>query len=566
MESENATTRQTRLRGDSTPRRMPIDSSLTLAISSYTMQTEPILISGHWTTPADSPATFKAFNPASGEALEALYPVSSWQDLDEMLCAGRAAAETLLRTPPESIARFLEDYANRIEANADELVRIAHIETALPESPRLRTVELPRTTGQLRQAAAAAREGSWSTPTIDTKLNIRSRLEPLGKPVVVMGPNNFPYAFNGAAGGDFAAAIAAGNPVIAKAHPAHAGTTRVLARLAHEAVLACGLPPAMVQMFYRCSPQDGLRLIGDPRTGALGFTGGRSTGLKLKAAADAGGVPAYFELGSVNPVVMMPGALAERATALATEFAGSCMLGVGQFCTNPGIVLVARSEGASAFLAEATARFSAAPAGALLMPDMPAILKATAARMVALGASLLCGGSEGAQPGFRFQNTLLSVSGATFLKHPAEFQDEMFGPCSVVVVADDAAQLEACVATLEPGLTGALYTAADGSDDALHDRLVPLVARNVGRILNDKMPTGVAVSPAMVHGGPYPATGHPGFTAVGIPASICRFAALRCYDNFRPARLPGILQDTNPGGLAWRLIDGAWTRADVAHA
>lgn len=530
------------------------------------MQFEPILISGHWTVPAGAPKTFNAFNPATGEALAAIYPVSPWRDLDEMLRAGSEAAGILARTPPEAIAGFLDDYANRIQACADELVRVAHIETALAEAPRLRDVELPRTINQLRQAAAAAREGSWSMPTIDTKLNIRSRFEPLGKPVVVMGPNNFPYAFNGAAGGDFAAAIAAGNPVIAKAHPAHAGTTRVLARLAHEAMIARGLPAATVQMFYRCSPQDGLRLMSDSRTGALGFTGGRSTGLKLKAAADAAGVPAYFELGSVNPVVMLPGALAERGAALAAEFAGSCLLGVGQFCTNPGIVLVVRGEGADVFVSEATARFTAAPAGALLMPDMPASLKATSARMVSHGASLLSGGSEGPAPGFRFQNTLLTVPGETFLKHPSEFQEEMFGPCSVVVVADDEAQLEACVAALEPGLTGALYTATSGADDALHDRLVPLLARNVGRVLNDKMPTGVAVSPAMVHGGPYPAAGHPGFTAVGIPASVRRFAALRCYDNFRPARLPAILQDANPGGLAWRLVDGAWTRADVVKS
>lgn len=528
------------------------------------MQLEPILISGHWTTPAEAPKTFTAFNPATGEALAALYPVSPWHDLDEMLRAGTDAAAALARTAPEEIAAFLEDYASRIESHAEELVRIAHIETALAEAPRLRDVELPRTINQLRQAAAAAREGSWSMPTIDTKLNIRSRFEPIGKPVVVMGPNNFPYAFNGAAGGDFAAAIAAGNPVIAKAHPAHAGTTRVLARLAHEAALARGLHPTTVQMFYRCTPQDGLRLLGDPRTGAMGFTGGKSTGLKLKAAADAAGVPAYFELGSVNPVVMLPGALAERATALAAEFAGSCLLGVGQFCTNPGIVLMVRGSGAETFLAGAIARFSAAPAGALLMPDMPASLKETSARMVAHGATLLCGGAEGTAPGFRFQNTLLTVCGATFLKHPQVFQEEMFGPCSVVVVTEDEEQLGACVAALEPGLTGSLYTAIDGTDDALHDRLEPLLAKNVGRILNDKMPTGVAVTPAMVHGGPYPATGHPGFTAVGIPASMRRFGALRCYDNFRPARLPAILQDANPGGRAWRLVDGAWTRADIA--
>jgi NADP-dependent aldehyde dehydrogenase len=340
----------------------------------------------------------------------------------------------------------------------------------------------------------------------------------------------------------------------------------VLARLAHEAVVAGSLHPATVQMFYRCSAQDGLRLLGDQRTGAMGFTGGKSTGLKLKAAADAAGVPAYFELGSVNPVVMLPGALTERGAALAAEFAGSCLLGTGQFCTNPGIVLTIADNPATAFLAEAAAKFSAAPVGALLAPDMPAALKKTSARLVELGARLMAGGSESSEPGFRFQNTLLKVGGTTFLEHSAGFQEEMFGPCSLVIVAEDADQLARCIEALEPSLTGSLYSANDGNDDELHDRLAPLLAKRVGRILNDKMPTGVAVTPAMVHGGPYPTTGHPGFTAVGIPASIRRFAALRCYDNFRPARLPAILQDANPGGLAWRLIDGAWTRDSVVKS
>ena len=528
------------------------------------MQTEPILMSGHWTTSREAKDTFNAYNPEGGETLAALYPVSPWRDIDEMLNAGVAAAAGLARTSSERIAAFLDDFAGRIEASADELVRVAHIETALPESPRLRAVELPRTVNQLRQAAAAAREGSWSMPTIDTKLNIRSRFEPLGKPVVVMGPNNFPYAFNGAAGGDFAAAIAAGNPVIAKAHPSHPGTSRVLARLANEAVTATGLPPATVQMFYRCSPKDGLRLVGDPRTGALGFTGGKTTGFRLKAAADAAGVPAYFELGSINPVFILPGALAERASALAGEFAGSCLLGNGQFCTNPGLVLLAKGDGADAFLSESVAKFKATPAGALLAPGMPASLKASAERLVEHGAKLLCGGSVGSSPGFRFEPTLFSVDAATFLRKSNELQEEMFGPCSLVVIAEDTGQLEVCIGVLHSALTGALYTATDGSDDGLHDRIAPALAQRVGRILNDKMPTGVAVSPAMVHGGPHPAAGHPGFTAVGIPASVRRFAALRCYDNFREHRLPEILRDTNPGGRAWRLIDGNWTRNDVA--
>ena len=258
------------------------------------MTPHPVLIAGRW-RPAQSTGTFTAENPALGETLKDQYPISAWADCDAALTAAIEAA-TLLRTlPPETLARFLEAFAGRIEARQAELVAMAHAETGLPEKPRLGDVELPRTTGQLRQGAAAVREGSWALPTIDTKLNIRSMLAPIG-PVWVFGPNNFPFAFNSVAGGDFVAAVAAGNPVIAKANSSHPGTTRLLAEEAFAAVCEAGLPAATVQLIYRTSHADGERLVSDPRTGATGYTGSRSAGLKLKTAADAAGKPIYLEL------------------------------------------------------------------------------------------------------------------------------------------------------------------------------------------------------------------------------------------------------------------------------
>lgn len=528
------------------------------------MANDCILLSGEWIAPAAGQETFTAFEPATGTEIPAAFPVTGSDQLDAMLAAGATAAVELAAIDPERIAAFLGAFATAIETRADALVAMAARETALPAEPRLRNVELPRTTGQLRQAAAAAREGSWSQPTIDSKLNIRSRFEPLGKPVVVIGPNNFPFAFNAISGGDCAAAIAAGNPVIAKAHTAHPGTSRLLAEAALEAITSTGMPKATVQMFYHCAPADGLRLVADHRVGAVAFTGGKPSGLKLKAAADAAGVPIYLELGSINPVFVLPGALREKGEALATEFAGSCLLGTGQFCTNPGLVLTVKSAEANAFVAAVVAKFKAAPAGALFAAGMAGKLAAASEAMVKAGAKVECGGAPAQGAGFRFANTVFSVSGGTFLRHRAILQQEMFGPSTMVVVADDAEQLAALVTLLEPSLTGSIYSAQDGADDSLHDRIAPALAQKVGRLLNDKMPTGVAVSPAMVHGGPFPASGHPGFTAVGIPASIRRFGALRCYDNVRAARLPGILRDANPRGHAWRCVDGEWTKADVS--
>ncbi len=439
---------------------------------------------------------------------------------------------------------------------------MAHVETALPRSPRLADVELPRTTGQLRQAAAAAREGSWALPTIDNKLGIRSCCLPLG-PVCVFGPNNFPFAFNSVAGGDFAAAIAAGNPVIAKANTSHPGTTRLLAELAHAAAQACDLPPGTVQLLYRTSHADGERLVADPRTGATAYTGSRAGGLQLKAAADRAGKPIYLELSSVNPIVVLPGALVERADAIAEEFTTSCLMGTGQFCTNPGLVLLLAGSATESFMAKLVQRFQAAPCGTLLSRGVAQSLTANVARLIAAGAEVLVGGEPIAGAGYRFANTLLRVSGRKFLDDPAAVQTEAFGNASLLVVADDPTEAARVIEQVEGNLTGCIYSDTRGDDDRLYAELAPRLRVRVGRLLNDKMPTGVAVSPAMNHGGPYPATGHPGFTAVGIPASLRRFAMLACYDNVRELRLPPPLRDKNPNGAMWRMIDGAWTRANV---
>lgn len=523
----------------------------------------PMLINGEWRQADASAATFSPHNPSTGEVIAETYPVATPAEISELLDAGLAAADELRALPVSQIADFLNGYADAIEAAKDELAQIAHAETGLPSSPRLDTVEIPRTFGQLRQAAVAALSEEWTQPVIDSANNLRSRLESLGKPVLVIGPNNFPFAFNGIAGGDFAAAVAAGHPVIAKAHPAHPGTSKRLAEIALAEAQKAGLPRAMVQLFYRSSHADGEALAADPRLGAIGFTGSEFAGRKIKAAADAAGTPAYFELSSVNPVTFLPGALAGKATELANEFSGSCLLGVGQFCTNPGLILTIAGAETETFLQTAAANFDAAPSGVMLVPSLPKELDANVETLVAAGAELIGRGTGETAPGFLARPALLRVAGAAFVADPAKFQAEMFGPASLVVVAADEDELAAVSSQLHASLTCSFYTAADGSDDAAYDRLLPIVAQKSGRILNDKMPTGVAVSPAMMHGGPFPAGGHPGFTAVGIPASLRRFGALKCYDNVRPDRLPASLRDENPTGKMWRTIDGEWTQAPV---
>lgn len=525
------------------------------------MTIRPILIAGRWRA-SSGVATFRAENPAQRAPLPDEYPVSSWQDCDEALDAAAAAAEALRSVPAARLAEFLEHYAARIEAGKDALVEMAHAETALPKTPRLADVELPRTTGQLRQAATAALDGSWALPTIDVKANIRSCYGPIG-PVAVFGPNNFPFAFGSISGGDFAAAIAAGNPVIAKANSSHPGTTRLFAESAAAAAEATDLPPGTVQLIYRTSHADGERLVADPRLGATGYTGSREAGLKLKRAADAAGKPIYLELSSVNPVVILPGALQERSEAIANEFASSCLMGTGQLCTNPGLVILVRGPLTEAFIGLVAAKFQASPVGTLLSQGVEASLRANLHTLQDAGAQVVAGGNGAAGQGYSHANTLLRVTGRQFVEHPEPLQTEVFGNASLLVVTDGIEQVMDVIRHLEGNLTGCIYSDSRGSDDGDYDRIAPPLRANVGRLLNDKMPTGVAVSPAMNHGGPFPATGHPGFTAVGIPASLVRFATLQCYDNVRDDRLPPCLRNKNPHGRLWRCVDRQWTQADV---
>ncbi len=521
----------------------------------------PVLINGIWRD-ADFSSTFQATDPNTNEVLAATFPVSAWSDCDAALDAAVEAATALRRVSKAKIAEFLEAYADGIEAAKEALVDAAFAETGLARSPRLGDVELPRTSNQLRAAAAACRSGNWAAATIDTKAGIRSCFEAIG-PVCVFGPNNFPFAFGSVSGGDFAAAIAAGNPVIGKANSSHPETTRLFAEIALRSLKQAGLPEATVQLIYRTSHADGERLVSDPRVGATGYTGSRTAGLKLKAAADAVGKPIYLELSSVNPVVMTSTALQQRGDEIANDFVTSVLMGTGQFCTNPGMVLLQSGEPSERFIATVKERFASAPAGTLLSPAVSASLSQSVKTLCGFGAELLTGGGEPESGRCAYANTLLRVSGSDFLSHPEGFQTEAFGNAALMVVADNLDELTESISRLEGNLTGCIYSAADGSDEAAYEKIAFELIPKVGRILNDKMPTGVAVSAAMNHGGPYPATGHPGFTAVGVPAALVRFAKLTSYDNVRESRLPELLRNEPPTEDTWRNVDGQWTQASV---
>ena len=238
-------------------------------------------------------------------------------------------------------------------------------------------------------------------------------------------------------------------------------------------------------------------------------------------------------------------------------------MAAGQFCTNPGLLLMIADEASDSFVAAVADRFRAAGAGVLLSGGVARSLAEDISALRAAGATCLAGGGPADAAGYVVENTLLQITGAEFLADTKKYQTEMFGNAALAVVAADVAELETILRRLDGNLTGTVYTDNDGRDNSLYAAIEPTLRRRVGRLLNDKMPTGVAVSPAMNHGGPYPATGHPGFTAVGIPASLTRFGMLACYDNVREERLPAALRDQNASPDTWRYVDGRYTTADV---
>jgi 2,5-dioxopentanoate dehydrogenase len=511
------------------------------------METAQVWIGGKWRA-ADAASVFQAENPSTGEKLARTFPVSRWSDCDGALTAAAKAAHALERLPAEKIAGFLEAYAREIEAAAETLAAAAHEETGLAVKPRLLDAELPRTADQLRQAARAARDESWRKPTIDEARDLRSCLGPVG-PVVIIGPNNFPFAFNAVSGGDFAAAIAAGNPVIAKAHPLHPHTSLLMAKCAEKALQGSGLPAATVQMLFHVDPETGLRLVSDARVGAVAFTGSKAAGMKLKEAADKAGKPVYLEMSSLNPVVFLPEGMKQNPAKWAAELAESCSAGAGQFCTRPNLVFLFAGDAAENVLHDVAAAFDAREPQAMLAGGVRERLNESIEELRGAGAEVVTGAKNLPGKGYRYANTLLRVPAEIFLSKPDAFLREAFGNEVLAVTVTNERQLLDALGHLEGNLTASVYSAAAGSsstwgtDEELYGKVAPVLRRKAGRLLNDKMPTGVAVSAAMNHGGPFPATGHPGFTAVGLPTSIARFTALQCYDHVRQDRLPECLRD-----------------------
>lgn len=518
---------------------------------------EPILVGGAW-RPAAAIDTYRAIDPTTGRPRDQVWPVSGWSDVDVALDAATGAADELRRLPAAATARFLARYADRLEARGAELVALAHAETGLPVKPRLAEHELPRMLDQLRQAAAAAAEETWRMATIDTVRNIRAAAFGLG-PVVVFPPANFPLAYGAVTGGDFAAAVAGGNPVIAKAHAGHPSVSRLAAAEAMHAARETGLPAATVQLLHGLAPTDGERLVADARVGGTGFTGSQQAGEKLFAAAAATGRVIWVEMGSINPVIVLPGALAERGEEIAEQLTASVTGSAGQVCIKPSIVFFAEGSAADGFIQSLRRRFAAIGPQVLLGPSGHDRLVTAVRHLHDSGARILVGGGTGNGP-CTFEPTLLEVTASELVTHAKALLVEAFGNVTLLVRCGSLAELQQAIEPLEGALAACFHAARDGSDDEAARAILPLLVARAGRVVENRMTTGMSVSPAMQHGGPWPSAAPPFFSAVGMPWSILRFARRICCDGWSQERLPECLRDAPPAGRPWRFIDGAWSR------
>jgi 2,5-dioxopentanoate dehydrogenase len=512
---------------------------------------------------ADGTQTLAGVAAQTGESLSPLFFEATTAEVDRAAALAAEAAGALAACSAQQIAGLLDNIGAEITALGDALIERAAQESGLSKD-RL-AGERTRTLNQIRLFAELVRDGSWVNASIDTAMpertplprpDIRRMLIPLG-PVAVFGASNFPLAFS-VAGGDTISALAAGNPVIVKAHPAHPGTSELVAQAIARAIQSSALPSGIFSLLQGASPRVSIDLVTHPQIKAVGFTGSEAAGRALFDAAARRPEPiaVYAEMGSVNPLFVLPGALSKDTEALAKGIFSSVNLGVGQFCTKPGLVVGIDGTEFERLGEVLASMFSDAPAGTMLYTGIRNAFEArlsTASKVagVKAQASAQARKTEGTEAA----PAMLATDAETWL-HNEALQGEIFGPATVSVACGSHEDLLRVAKQIRGSLTATIHGTPE--DLEKYSDLVALLRTRVGRLIFNGYPTGVEVSHAMHHGGPYPATTDPKFTSVGAMA-IYRFARPVCYQDFPEAMLPPELQNANPRKL-WRTVNGRWMR------
>lgn len=512
---------------------------------------------------AEGKKTFRAVNPATLEKISPDFIESTAEETDAAVKKAAKAFQEYRKKSGKERAEFLEAIASEIEQTGDTLIKRCIEETGLPEG-RL-TGERGRTVNQLRLFGSLLRDGSWVEARIDTALpdrkplprpDIRSMLRPIG-PVGVFGASNFPLAFS-VAGGDTASALAAGCPVVFKAHPSHPGTCEIIAGAILRAVKATGMPEGVFSMIHGPSVEVGLSLVRHPLITAIGFTGSFRGGKAIFDEANKRDtpIPVYAEMGSTNPVFLLPEILQKKGNDIAKDLAASVTLGSGQFCTNPGLVVLEDTPDTKQFRNTVAETFKTINAGIMLNENIQRNYDEGVRRLSDSGAVNVVAQGNSASAGCGGTAYFMETSGANFLNNKS-LEEEVFGPSTLAVAAENKDQLLRVARELHGHLTATVHGTEKDFED--YAELFQILEQKVGRIIINGYPTGVEVSHAMVHGGPYPSTTDSRTTSVGTQA-IKRFCRAVCYQGFPESLLPPELKPGNPLGI-FRLTDGSFSKA-----
>jgi NADP-dependent aldehyde dehydrogenase len=510
-------------------------------------------------------ATFHAINPATGAEMSPAFHDATPQEIHEAIFKVEEAFLAYSKKSGQERALFLEAIADEIIALGDDLIKRCCEETGLMEA-RL-TGERKRTVNQLKLFANLLREGSWVDARIDTadpnrqpapKPDIRSMQKALG-PVGIFGASNFPLAFS-VAGGDTASALAAGCPVVVKAHPAHPGTCEMIARAILNAVAKTKMPNGTFSMVHGTSTEVGMAIVNHPLIKAIGFTGSFRGGKAIFDAATRrpAPIPVYAEMGSTNPVFILPDALRDKKEEIAKGLTASATLGVGQFCTKPGLVFFEKSEDAAQFQKLTAANFQEVAAATMLSPRIHEAFKNGIEKLSKQNGVALLATGKTEEEGFRGVGYLFQTNARNFLAN-ANLEEEIFGPSTLTVTASNMAEIIEIAQKLKGHLTATLWATEDDLNE--YADLIAILERKAGRLIINGFPTGVEVCHAMIHGGPFPATTDSRSSSVGALA-ITRFTRPVCYQNFPEALLPEELKNENPLGI-WRLVNGERKRNGV---
>ncbi|AOW21846.1 aldehyde dehydrogenase (NADP(+)) [Urechidicola croceus] len=506
--------------------------------------------------------TFMAVNPSNGSKLTATFQEATKKDINEAISKANEAFEIYSQKSGNEKAVFLETIADEILQLGDVLIERCCSETGLPAG-RI-TGERGRTMNQLKLFASLLRDGSWVDAKIDTaipdrqpvpKVDIRSMQKPLGV-VGIFGASNFPLAFS-VAGGDTASALASGCPIIVKAHPSHPGTCELIAIAINRAIEKSGMPNGVFSMLHGTSVDVGMGIVKHPLVKAIGFTGSFKGGKSLFDTANKRKepIPVYAEMGSINPVFILSNTLKENQNEIAKGLANSVTLGVGQFCTNPGIVFVNKTKDYSKFIGHLAVNIQEVEANTMLNSGIKNAYESGVNHLKSKNkVTILSQGKENAE-GYRGSAYLFETTAKNFLRKDY-FEEEVFGPSTIAIIADSKSELIESAKKLKGHLTASIF----GTDKDLKDNieLIKILEQKVGRLMINNFPTGVEVCHSMVHGGPFPATTDSRTTSVGTGA-ITRFTRPFCYQNFPQELLPDELKDSNPLNI-WRLVDNEFKK------